>query len=94
MVNAGMYVVCELKSAEVELDNADVMKQFMTSLPQKWSVYDIPIKKTESLNTYTLKEVNETLQNYEFESKGFIDSSVSKPVGVALIAPVMEVYQI
>ncbi|KAI3797792.1 hypothetical protein L1987_33055 [Smallanthus sonchifolius] len=34
--NKYIRLVCELKSAEVELANADVVKQFMTSLPQKW----------------------------------------------------------
>ncbi|KAI3797878.1 hypothetical protein L1987_33142 [Smallanthus sonchifolius] len=30
------------------------------------------------------------LQNYEFESKGFVDTSASKPVRAALIAPMVE----
>ncbi|KAI3827673.1 hypothetical protein L1987_01754 [Smallanthus sonchifolius] len=34
--------------------------------------------------------VCETLQNYEFESKGFVHTSATKPVGAALIAPMVE----
>ncbi|KAI3805237.1 hypothetical protein L1987_27434 [Smallanthus sonchifolius] len=79
-----------LKYVEVELENVDVVKQFMTFLPQKWLVYTIPIQRTENLNTFTLEEVYETLQNYEFESKGFVDTSASKPVGAALIALMVE----
>ncbi|KAI3811615.1 hypothetical protein L1987_21341 [Smallanthus sonchifolius] len=87
-----LYVrlVCELKFAEVELDNADMVKQFMTSLPHKWLMYTIPIRRTENLNTFILEKVYETLQNYEFEDKGLQETPVRKPVGVALVAPVVE----
>ncbi|KAI3807530.1 hypothetical protein L1987_23460 [Smallanthus sonchifolius] len=88
--NRFVRLVCKLKSADVELDSADIIKQFMTSLPHKWLVYTIPIRRTENLNTFTLEEVYETLQNYEFESKGFQETVVSKQVGAALIAPVTE----
>ncbi|KAI3825499.1 hypothetical protein L1987_06989 [Smallanthus sonchifolius] len=47
-----MRLVCELKSADVELDNADM--------------------------------------NYEFEARGFQETVVSKPIGAALIAHVIE----
>ncbi|KAI3744896.1 hypothetical protein L1987_57992 [Smallanthus sonchifolius] len=49
-----------------------------------------PASETDNLNTFTLEEVYETLQNYEFKSKGFHETVVSKPVGATLIAPVME----
>ncbi|KAI3814046.1 hypothetical protein L1987_18788 [Smallanthus sonchifolius] len=62
----------------------------MTSLSKKWLVYTIPIRRTENLNTFTLEEVYETLQNYEFESKGFVDTSASKPIEVALIASMVD----
>ncbi|KAI3783353.1 hypothetical protein L1987_42432 [Smallanthus sonchifolius] len=35
-------------------------------------------------------EVYETLQSYEFESKGFVDTSTTKHVGAALIAPIVD----
>ncbi|KAI3806678.1 hypothetical protein L1987_22592 [Smallanthus sonchifolius] len=60
-------LVYELRSAEVELDNAEVVRRFMTSLPQKWLVYTIPIRRIENLNTYTLEELYEALKNYEIE---------------------------
>ncbi|KAI3742558.1 hypothetical protein L1987_60244 [Smallanthus sonchifolius] len=62
----------------------------MTSLPQKWLGYTIPIRRIENLNTFTLEEVYEILQNYEFESKGFVDTSATKHVGASLIALVVD----
>ncbi|KAI3686642.1 hypothetical protein L1987_80322 [Smallanthus sonchifolius] len=75
-------------SGLMELDNADVMKQFMTSLPHKWLFYTIIIRRTKNLYTFTPEEVYETLQNYEFESGQLQENNVPiiHLIGALLVA--------
>ncbi|KAD4385314.1 hypothetical protein E3N88_25482 [Mikania micrantha] len=70
-----VQLVDELTTAGVTLDNQDVLRKFLRSLPKFWNIYPVTIRRTENLKTLTLGELFGILSAYQME----IDLQESKP---------------
>ncbi|KAD4585951.1 hypothetical protein E3N88_23552 [Mikania micrantha] len=84
-----VQLVDELTTAGVILDNQDVLRKFLRSLPKAWNIYSVTIRRTENLKTLTLGELFGILRAYQME----LDAQESKvshlPSGsAALYAPI------
>ncbi|KAD3066376.1 hypothetical protein E3N88_34256 [Mikania micrantha] len=84
-----VQLVDELTTAGVTLDNQDVLRKFLRSLPKAWNIYSVTIRRTENLKTLTLGELFGILSAYQME----LDAQESKvshsPSGsAALYAPI------
>ncbi|KAD6455179.1 hypothetical protein E3N88_09885 [Mikania micrantha] len=86
-----MYVqlVDELVAAGVKMENQNVIRKFLRSLPQAWNIYSVAIRRTENLRTLKLSELFDILSAYQME----IDAQEPKPThatfgSAALYAPI------
>ncbi|KAD5961135.1 hypothetical protein E3N88_12608 [Mikania micrantha] len=86
-----MYVqlVDELVAAGVKMENQDVIRKFLGSLPHAWNIYSVAIRRTENLRTLKLSELFGILRAYQME----IDAQEPKSSHVtsgsaALYAPI------
>ncbi|KAD7478330.1 hypothetical protein E3N88_01466 [Mikania micrantha] len=62
-----VQLVDELTTAGVILDNQDVLRKFLRSLPKAWNIYSVTIRRTENLKTLTLGELFGILSAYQME---------------------------
>ncbi|KAD7478935.1 hypothetical protein E3N88_02071 [Mikania micrantha] len=62
-----VQLVDELTTAGVKLDNQDVLRKFLRSLPKAWNIYSVTIRRTENLKTLTLGELFGILSAYQME---------------------------
>ncbi|KAD6455054.1 hypothetical protein E3N88_09760 [Mikania micrantha] len=84
-----VQLVDELTTAGVILDNQDVLRKFLRSLPKGWNIYSVTIRRKENLKTLTLGELFGILSAYQME----LDAQESKvshlPSGsAALYSPI------
>ncbi|KAD4180043.1 hypothetical protein E3N88_28634 [Mikania micrantha] len=84
-----VQLVDELTTAGVILDNQDVLRKFLRSLPKAWNIYSVTIRRTENLKTLTLGELFGILSAYQME----LDAQESKVSHIssssaALYAPI------
>ncbi|KAD5507725.1 hypothetical protein E3N88_15428 [Mikania micrantha] len=70
-----VQLVDELVAAGVKMENQDVIRKFLRSLPQAWNIYSVAIRRTENLRTLKLEELFGILSAYEME----IDAHEPKP---------------
>ncbi|KAI3813847.1 hypothetical protein L1987_18582 [Smallanthus sonchifolius] len=54
-------------SEEVKLENEDILKKFIRSLPSCWTLYTVSIRRTENLKTLQMTELFGMLKTYELE---------------------------
>ncbi|KAI3732799.1 hypothetical protein L1987_64008 [Smallanthus sonchifolius] len=55
------------KCSKVKLENEDILKKFIRSLPSCWTLYTVSIRKTENLKTLQMTELFGMLKTYELE---------------------------
>ncbi|KAI3815303.1 hypothetical protein L1987_14966 [Smallanthus sonchifolius] len=55
--NRYTYLVGELHCSKVKLENEDILKKFIRSLPSCWTLYTVSIRRTEKLKTLTMTEM-------------------------------------
>ncbi|KAD6454320.1 hypothetical protein E3N88_09026 [Mikania micrantha] len=84
-----VQLVDELEAAGVKMENQDVIRMFLRSLPQAWNIYYVAIRRTENLRTLKLGELFGILSAYQME----IDAQEPKPSHItsgsaALYAPI------
>ncbi|KAD6454721.1 hypothetical protein E3N88_09427 [Mikania micrantha] len=79
----------DLASAGVTLDNQDVLRKFLRSLPKAWNIYSVTIRRTENLKTLTLGELFGILSAYQMELDAQESKVFHSPSGsAALHAPI------
>ncbi|KAD3336673.1 hypothetical protein E3N88_32192 [Mikania micrantha] len=64
-----VQLVDELVAACVKMENQDVIRKFLRSLPQAWNIYSVAIRRTENLRTLKLSELFGILSAYQMEIK-------------------------
>ncbi|KAD5961007.1 hypothetical protein E3N88_12480 [Mikania micrantha] len=84
-----VQLVDELVSAGVKMENQDVIRKFLRSLPHAWNIYSVAIRRIENLRTLKLSELFGMLGAYQME----IDAQEPKPThatpgSAALYAPI------
>ncbi|KAI3813247.1 hypothetical protein L1987_17966 [Smallanthus sonchifolius] len=57
----------ELQCSKVKLENEDILKKFIRSLPSCWTLYTVSIRRTENLKTLQMTELFGMLKTYELE---------------------------
>ncbi|KAI3805338.1 hypothetical protein L1987_27628 [Smallanthus sonchifolius] len=67
LFNSYTYLVGELQYSKVKLENEDILKKFIRSLPSCWSLYTVSIRRTENLKTLQMTELLGMLKTYELE---------------------------
>ncbi|KAI3713305.1 hypothetical protein L1987_71880 [Smallanthus sonchifolius] len=67
LYNRYTYLVGELQCSKVKLENEDILKKFIRSLPSCWTLYTVSIRRTENLNTLQMTELFGMLKTYELE---------------------------
>ncbi|KAD7477748.1 hypothetical protein E3N88_00884 [Mikania micrantha] len=73
----------------VTLDNQDVLRKFLRSLPKAWNIYSVTIRRTENLKTLTLGELFGILSAYQMELDVQESKAFHSPSGsAALHAPI------
>ncbi|KAD5961723.1 hypothetical protein E3N88_13196 [Mikania micrantha] len=84
-----VQLVNDLASAGVTLDNQDVLRKFLRSLPKAWNIYSVTIRRTENLKTLTLGELFGILSAYQMELDVQESKVFHSPSGsAALHAPI------
>ncbi|KAD7477947.1 hypothetical protein E3N88_01083 [Mikania micrantha] len=84
-----VQLVNDLASAGVTLDNQDVLRKFLRSLPKAWNIYSVTIRRTENLKTLTLGELFGILSAYQMELDVQESKAFHSPSGsAALHAPI------
>ncbi|KAI3806772.1 hypothetical protein L1987_22687 [Smallanthus sonchifolius] len=61
------YLVGELQCSKVKLENEDILKNFIRSLPSCWTLYTVSIRRTENLKTLPMTELFCMLKTFELE---------------------------
>ncbi|KAI3686322.1 hypothetical protein L1987_79996 [Smallanthus sonchifolius] len=61
------YLVGELQCSKVNLENENILKKFIRSLPSCWTLYTVSIRRTENLKTLQMTELFGMLKTYELE---------------------------
>ncbi|KAI3742695.1 hypothetical protein L1987_60388 [Smallanthus sonchifolius] len=67
LFNRYTYLVGELQCSKVKLENEDILKKFIRSLPSCWTLYTVSIRRTENLKTLQMTELFGMLKTYELE---------------------------
>ncbi|KAI3725295.1 hypothetical protein L1987_65078 [Smallanthus sonchifolius] len=67
LYNRYTYLVGELQCSKVTLENEDILKKFIRSLPTCWTLYTVSIRRTENLKTLQMTELFGMLKTYELE---------------------------
>ncbi|KAI3814215.1 hypothetical protein L1987_18963 [Smallanthus sonchifolius] len=67
LYNRFTYLVGELQCSKVKLENEDILKKFIRSLPSCWTLYTVSIRRTENLKTLQMTELFGMLKTYELE---------------------------
>ncbi|KAI3802374.1 hypothetical protein L1987_30506 [Smallanthus sonchifolius] len=67
LYNKYTYLVGELQCSKVKLENEDILKKFIRSLPSCWTLYTVFIRRTENLKTLQMTELFGMLKTYELE---------------------------
>ncbi|KAI3744794.1 hypothetical protein L1987_57887 [Smallanthus sonchifolius] len=67
LYNRYTYLVGELQCSKVKLENEDILKKFITSLPSCGTLYTVSIRRTENLKTLQMTELFGMLKTYELE---------------------------
>ncbi|KAI3774243.1 hypothetical protein L1987_48790 [Smallanthus sonchifolius] len=67
LYNRYTYLVRELQCSKVKLENEDILKKFIRSLPSCWTLYTVSIRRTENLKTLQMTELFGMLKTYELE---------------------------
>ncbi|KAI3732650.1 hypothetical protein L1987_63857 [Smallanthus sonchifolius] len=67
LYNRYTYLVGELQCSKVKLENEDILKKFIRSLPSCWTLYTVSIRRTENLKTLQMTELFGMLKTYELE---------------------------
>ncbi|KAD7477819.1 hypothetical protein E3N88_00955 [Mikania micrantha] len=84
-----VHLVDELVAAGVKMENQDVIRKFLRSLPQSWNIYSVAIRRTENLRTLKLRELFGILSAYQMEIDAQEPRPSSVPSGLAdLYAPI------
>ncbi|KAI3818187.1 hypothetical protein L1987_11990 [Smallanthus sonchifolius] len=65
--NRYTYLVGELQCSKVKLENEDILKNFIRSLPSCWTLYTVSIRRTENLKTLQMTELFCMLKTFELE---------------------------
>ncbi|KAD5508200.1 hypothetical protein E3N88_15903 [Mikania micrantha] len=84
-----VQLVDELVVAGVKMENQDVIRKFLRSLPHAWNIYSVAIRRAENLRTLKLSELFGILSAYQME----IDAQEPKSLHVksgsaAIYAPI------
>ena len=84
-----VQLVDELVAAGVKMENQDVIRKFLRSLPHAWNTYSMAIRRTENLRTLKLSELFGILSAYQMEIDAHEPKSSHVTSGlVALYAPI------
>ncbi|KAI3725202.1 hypothetical protein L1987_64980 [Smallanthus sonchifolius] len=67
LYNRYTYLLGELQCFKVKLENEDILKKFIRSLPSGWTLYTVSIRRTENLKTLQMTEPFGMLKTYEIE---------------------------
>ncbi|KAD6454053.1 hypothetical protein E3N88_08759 [Mikania micrantha] len=62
-----VQLVDELTAAGVKMENKDVIRKFLRSLPHAWNIYSVAIRRTENLRTSKLGELFGILSAYQMD---------------------------
>ena len=76
--NRYVILVGDLNSATVRLENRDIIRKFIRSLPSVWDMHSIALSRSENFNTLTLNELFGILKTYELEMKQTRNNQVGK----------------
>ena len=89
-VNRYIRLVSDLKSMNRYFEAGEVNKRFLDSLPSKWRVYCIMVKRFENLGSLTVEGLVAILETYNAEMIRDEQNAVgyNKPMGHALAAPI------
>lgn len=66
-VNRFTLLISELKSMDVEYKESDICKKLLGSLPYKWHVQVMIIKRTRGVSSMNLEQLIGVLQSYEMD---------------------------
>jgi hypothetical protein len=81
-----IQILDDLEKVSVTMENNDVLRKFLRSLPDVWTVYTINIRSSKNLKTLTLSELHGILSGYQMEIEAKQGATSSYPSSSALFS--------